>query len=679
MNMRLDTKLTELKGIGPKKEKLFGQLGIRTIEDLLENSPRDYEDRANFKPLSAAKDGEKATFVVTVEAIVEDRYVKSRMHMLSFVVKDKTGEAKVTFFNSPFLRNSIRIGEEYLVYGKVSFFKNTIQINSPKMELKRNAKTIGSIVPIYNLTKGISNQDILNNVKKLTSLNLFEDILPKRLIEKYGLMGKNESIKQIHFPENLTKLISARQRLAYEEFLTFQLKILSQKIVDEEVEVKPYKIDERVEEFINSLPFKLTEGQREALDEIFSDFKSGKKMNRLLQGDVGSGKTIVAIISMYVACINGYQSTIMAPTEILAKQHLESFRSLFDPIGIKVELLVGSTSTKNRNRILSGIANGEIDILIGTHALIEDNVEFYNLGLNITDEQHRFGVRQREKLNTKSEQNHVLVMTATPIPRTLALVVYSDLDISTINTLPPNRKQIETTAIGVGMLESALNFIKNEIKSGRQAYIVCPLIEEGSLNLNSATDVYNDIKAHFKDINVGLLHGRMHADEKESVMLDFKEQRLDILVSTTVIEVGVNVPNATVMLVYNAERFGLAQLHQLRGRVGRGEHKSYCILFNSSNSEVSWERMKVMTDSTDGFYIANEDLRLRGGGDLFGTRQSGLMSFKFADIMRDHKILKVATNDAKEILEVDPELNSRENFNLKFELEKQSKSFKILN
>ncbi|MDY2987203.1 MAG: ATP-dependent DNA helicase RecG [Peptoniphilus sp.] len=677
--MNLNTKLIELKGIGPKKQKLFEQLRITTLEDLLENSPRDYENRANFKKLRSANDGEKATFVVSVKAIVDDRYVKRKMHMLSFIVEDSSGEAKITFFNSPFLKKSIRIGEEYLVYGKVSFFKNTIQISSPKMELKRTANTIGSIIPIYNLTKGISNQDILNNVNKIVDLNLFNEIIPIRLVEKYGLMDKNAAIKQIHFPENLTKLIAAKQRLAYEEFLSFQIKILSQKIYSEEIEIKPYKIDKRVTDFINSLSFKLTDGQKEALDEIFNDFKSGKKMNRLLQGDVGSGKTIVAIISMYVACINGYQSTIMAPTEILARQHLESFRNLFDPLGVKVELLVGSTSMKNRNRILSGIANGEIDILIGTHALIEDNVEFYNLGLNITDEQHRFGVRQREKLNTKSDTNHVLVMTATPIPRTLALVLYSDLDISTINTLPPNRKQIETTAIGVGMLERALDFIRSEINNGRQAYIVCPLIEEGALNLNSATDVYNDIKEHFKDVRVGLLHGRMAPAEKENIMLEFKERKLDILVSTTVIEVGVNVPNATVMLVYNAERFGLAQLHQLRGRVGRGEHKSYCILFNSSKSEISWERMKVMTNSTDGFYIANEDLRLRGGGDLFGTRQSGLMNFKFADIMRDYKILKIATNDAKEILEMDPELKLKENLMLKKEIEEHSKSFKMLN
>lgn len=677
--MNLNTRVRELTGVGPKKEILLSELGLNTVEDVLENCPRNYEDMANFKTIKTAQDGEKASFVVTVKAIVDDKYLKKKMHMLSFAVEDSSGEAKVTFFNAPFLKNIIKIGEEYLLYGKVSFFRNNIQINSPKMELKRNAKLIGTLMPVYNMTKGISNNDIVKLTKPLIGLNLFEEVIPTKLIKKYKLMGKNIAIKEIHNPTSATSLVAAKQRLSYEELLIFQLKMLYSKSNENKEYIKPYIIDEKVEKFIQGLPFKLTEGQNKALNEIFGDFKSGKKMNRLVQGDVGSGKTIVAIISMYVAYLNGYQSTIMAPTEILARQHLESFRLLFDPLGIKVELLVGSTSVKNRKRILSGIANGEIDILIGTHSLIEDNVEFYNLGLNITDEQHRFGVIQREKLNTKSKNTHILVMTATPIPRTLALVLYSDLDISTIDSLPPNRKKIETTAIGVSMLENALNFIKTQVESGRQAYIVCPLIEEGVMDLNSVTDVYNDIKKHFEDFRISILHGRMTGEEKAKIMDDFKNHKTDILVSTTVIEVGVNVPNATVMLVYNAERFGLAQLHQLRGRVGRGEHKSYCILFNSLQTEISWERMKVMTDSTDGFYIANEDLRLRGGGDIFGTRQSGVMSFKFADIMRDFKILKIALNDAKEILVEDPNLKSPENFMLSYEVQKYVKSFKILN
>lgn len=677
--MNLETSIRELKGIGPKKEKLLSNLGITIVQNILENMPRDFEDMANFKALRGATQDEKATFAVRVIGIEDDRYLKARIHLLSFLVEDGTAQAKVLFFNSPFLKNSIKIGEEYFIYGKVNYYRNSIQINSPKMELKRNAKLIGSLVPIYNLTKGISNNDIVKLTKPLLNLNLFKEIIPSKYIDKYKLMDKNEAIRQIHEPQTPTKFVSARQRLAYEELLTFQLKMLSDKNNQDEVKVKPYLIGDEMTNFVNALPFQLTDGQKNALEDIFRDLKSGKKMNRLLQGDVGSGKTIIAIITMYAAFLNGYQSTIMAPTEILAKQHLESFRQLFFPLGVKVELLVGSTTAKNKKRILDGVSNGEIDILIGTHALIEENVNFYNLGLNITDEQHRFGVRQRERLNTKSEHTHILVMSATPIPRTLSLVLYSDLDISIINSLPPNRKKIETSAIGSNMLNTAIDFMVREVQNGRQAYIVCPLIEEGSISLNSASAVYEDLSERYKDIKFGLLHGRMNAEEKNRIMDEFKDNKINVLVSTTVIEVGVNVPNATVMIVYNAERFGLAQLHQLRGRVGRGEYKSYCILYNASNTDVSWERMKVMTDSTDGFYIANEDLRLRGGGDIFGTRQSGIMSFKFADVITDYKILKAATDDAKQILEADPQLQNKENALLNKAVNKYDEGFKILN
>ena len=495
-------------------------------------------------------------------------------------------------------------------------------------------------------------------------------------------MEKNEAVRNIHRPKSKKHYLLARNRLVFEEFLIFQLAIFRLKKDDKISKGVPIEINKEIYRFIEELPFKLTDGQNKVVEEIFKDMTSDTRMNRLLQGDVGSGKTIVAIIAMYLSYINGYQSTIMAPTEILARQHLESFRSLLEPLGVQVELLVGSTTKKNKERILEGIKNGSIHVLIGTHALIEESVEFRNLGLNVTDEQHRFGVRQRESLNTKEKKAHTLVMTATPIPRTLSLILYGDLSISTIDTMPPNRKQIDTIAINNSMLDRAIGFVQEEVKKGRQAYIICPLIEESEVfDLNSAEEVYKDLKLdYFKDFQIELLHGKMNAKEKNEVMERFEKNETKIIVSTTVIEVGVNVPNASIILIYNSERFGLAQLHQLRGRVGRGEHQSYCILYNESKSEISWQKMKVMTDSTDGFYIANKDLELRGSGDIFGTKQSGLMDFKLADVSRDINILKYAQQEALNILNEDENLSKNEHLQLKDAIIKNFKiEYAILN
>ncbi|WP_036729089.1 ATP-dependent DNA helicase RecG [Peptoniphilus mikwangii] len=674
--MRLEDTIRYLKGVGPKREKKFNELGIFTIRDLLTYFPRDYDDQSNFKKLYEAIIDEKATFRVKFLSVLENRKIRKNLFITTFLAEDSSGQAKISFFNMKFIKNQISLNDEYLVSGKVNRFKGQVQITNPTFEKASDANRVGTIYPIYPLKKGVFNNEIVNLVHQAVEMNLFEENLPQYLVKKYNLMDKNEAIKNIHMPYDKKSFIRARQRLVFEELLIFQLSIFMLKNQDEIVKAIPYKIDDRIYKFIDNLPFLLTDGQKRVVDEIFEDMKSGNRMNRLLQGDVGSGKTIIAIISMYLAYLNGYQSTIMAPTEILAKQHLESFRNILEPLGVKVELLVGSTTKKNRDRILTGIYNGEIDILIGTHALIEDTVEFKNLGLNITDEQHRFGVRQRQTLNTKEKTAHTLVMTATPIPRTLALILYGDLSISTIDTLPPNRKKIDTIAINESMLNRGLSFIREQVKKGRQAYIICPLIEESeNFDLDSATEVFNDLrKNYFSDIRVALLHGKMSSDEKNSVMQDFKDGCTDIIVSTTVIEVGVNVPNATVILIYNAERFGLAQLHQLRGRVGRSVHKSYCILYNSSNSKVSWQRMKVMTESTDGFYIANKDLSIRGSGDIFGTRQSGIMELKLADLVRDTEILKYATIEAREILKDDRKLIENKNSNLRKEI---SNTFKV--
>ncbi|WBW49580.1 ATP-dependent DNA helicase RecG [Peptoniphilus equinus] len=653
--------LTTLKGVGPKKAQKLSALGLSTVEDLLYHVPTGYEDTQNFKTVSTAEVGEKATLSVIIDGITRDSYIKGK-HVLSFEAHDSTGTCSITFFNAPFMKKSVHIKGRYDIYGKINRFKHQIQIASPKMERAGAGKVIGTLVPKYSLTHGLSNTELAKLIAPLLGTRLFDDPIPKGLRDKYGLKEKNEALAVLHHPDNPTELMAATQRMAYEELLLLQLKTGFNR--DKVRVMKPMRVDERVDDFIASLSFELTEGQQEAVEEIKKDLASGKKMNRLLQGDVGSGKTIVAIITMVIAAINGYQSTIMAPTEILAKQHLESFRSVLEPFGMKVELLVGSTSAKNRRRILSDIEMGAVDVLIGTHALLEERVQFYNLGLTVTDEQHRFGVRQRQSLMTKTP-SHTLVMSATPIPRTLALVLYADLDISLIKTMPKGRIPITTTAISAGMIPKALDFIEGELNQGRQAYIVCPLIEEGVLNLNDATTVYDTLKERFQHHRVALLHGKMNPQEKSEIMAQFAGGDVDVMVATTVIEVGVNVPNATVMMVYNAERFGLAQLHQLRGRVGRGAKKSYCILYNAGTSDISWERMKVITGSTDGFYVAEEDLKLRGAGELFGTRQSGVMSLRFADVLRDVKILKIAAEDAKAILKTDPDLEQADHQLLK--------------
>lgn len=673
--MKLEDKITVLKGVGEKREKKFLSIGIETIRDLLLYYPRNYDDQSNFKKLYEAEIGEKATFTVKISSIIEDRRIKRNLSITTFLIEDSSGLGKISFFNMKYVKNQIKLNSVYLVSGKVNKFKGQVQLTNPSFELKSENNKVGNIYPIYSLKKNITNNEIVKLVDQVLNLNLFKENLPPNLIKKYNLMEKNEAIKNIHRPKDQKKFILARNRLVFEELFLFQLTLFSLKNKDIEIKTSPYTLYNDVYKFIDSLSFKLTEGQNRVLEEIFSDMCSNTRMNRLLQGDVGSGKTIVAIIAMYLTYLNGYQSAIMVPTEILARQHLENFRELLEPYGLKVELLVGSTTQKNRDRILTGIYNGEVDILIGTHALIEENVEFKNLGLNITDEQHRFGVRQRQSLNVKEKSAHILVMTATPIPRTLALVLYGDLSISTIDTLPPNRKKIDTIAINETMLDRALNFIKKEINSGRQAYVICPLIEESEhFELDSATEVYENLKEnYFYDSNIALLHGRMSNDEKNKVMEEFNLGKINIIVSTTVIEVGVNVPNATVILIYNAERFGLAQLHQLRGRVGRSSHKSYCILYNSSNTKISWDRMKVMTDSTDGFYIANKDLELRGSGDIFGLRQSGVMDLKISELPRDLNILKYAQVEAQNIFKEDKYLESENNKILKVELENNLK------
>ena len=632
--LKLSDSIKNLKGIGPKREKLLHKLGIYSISDLLLYYPRRYEDSSKINKVSEAKIGEKNTFKVRILSKIQNRRIRKGLTLTTFLAEDDSGEVELSFFNAFYLNSFIRIGGEYLVYGKTDFFRGRVSITSPEIEDLHKLKKLGKISPIYNLTEGLNNFVFENLIGQIIDLDLFNENLPEEILEKYSFISKNEAIRAIHYPKSRKNYIMARQRLIYEELFLFELSILKNKFQNQRRDAIKFEI--------NKLPFKLTEGQEKAIDEIFSDMKNGKAINRLIQGDVGSGKTIIAIIIMYLSYLNGYQSSIMAPTEILAKQHFESFVELLEPFGVKVALLIGSTTKSAKRNILENLEMGSIDILIGTHALIEENVVFKKLGVNVIDEQHRFGVVQRNMLQNKNRDAATLVMSATPIPRSLSLVLYADLDISVIKTMPKGRKPIKTIAVNENMLEKSLSFIKSELEKGRQAYVICSLIEENEdyENLQAVEKVYEELKKFFSDYKIGLLHGKMKAEEKNKIMNEFAENKINLLVSTTVVEVGVNVPNASVIMIYNAERFGLSTLHQLRGRVGRGSHQSYCILYNLSKSEISWERMKIMTDSNDGFYIANKDLELRGFGDILGTRQSGMPTLRLAAPFSDETILE---------------------------------------
>lgn len=668
--LKLSDSIKNLKGIGPKREKLFHKLGIYSVKDLLLYYPRRYEDSSKIVKISQAKIGEKNTFKVRILSRLQNRRIRRGLTLTSFLAEDESGEVELSFFNAFYLNSLIKIGGEYLVYGKADFFRGRVSVTSPEIEDLHKLKKLGKISPIYNLTEGLNNFVFENLINQVIDLNLFEENLQEEILEKYSFIGKNDAIRAIHYPKSRKNYIGARQRLIYEELFLFELSILKNKFQNQRRDAIKFEIKYEIYDFINKLPFKLTEGQEKVIDEIFDDMKKGKAINRLIQGDVGSGKTIIAIIIMYLSYLNGYQSSIMAPTEILAKQHFESFVELLEPLGVKVALLIGSTTKSAKRDILDNLEMGSIDILIGTHALIEENVLFKKLGVNVIDEQHRFGVVQRNMLQNKNVDAATLVMSATPIPRSLSLVLYADLDISVIKTMPKGRKPIKTIAVNENMLEKSLAFIKSELEKGRQAYVICSLIEENEdyENLQAVEKVYEDLSKYFTCFRVGLLHGKMKAEEKNKIMNEFAENKINLLVSTTVVEVGVNVPNASVIMIYNAERFGLSTLHQLRGRVGRGTHQSYCILYNLSKSEISWERMKIMTDSNDGFYIANKDLELRGFGDILGTRQSGMPNLRLADPFRDETILKYAAGDVKEILEEDPNLESKKYFYLNGEI-----------
>lgn len=670
----LSTDIRYLKGVGPKRASKLKKLGINTIEDLLYYIPRDYEDRTQFKTLRECKIGEKTS--LEVEIIGEPKIIKPRKNLsiIKIPVKDISYNGYLVWFNQEYLKNKFNIGDKLVVNGKINRIGGELQILNPIYEKTEVKEKVGRIIPIYPLTEGITNNEIIKLVQYALGnyLNYIDEFLPQDILNKYGLMKIKEAIYNIHFPSSKSMLDRAKKRLSFQELLILQMGLLliKNKNTNSKNGIRFKKLKE-VDEFIENLPFKLTNAQMKVIREIEEDMEKDTQMNRLVQGDVGSGKTVVAAIAIFKAVRSGYQAVMMAPTEILATQHFESLKKFYKNFDIEVELLIGSISQKKKEEILSRLKEGSIDVLVGTHAIIQDNVEFHNLGLAITDEQHRFGVKQRALLTQKGNNPDILVMTATPIPRTLALILYGDLDISIIDELPPGRKEIETYAVGPQMIDRVNKFVEKQILEGRQAYIVCPLIEESdTLSIKAAEELYLNFRdTVFPNFRVGLLHGKMKAKEKEQIMEEFKNHEIDILVSTTVIEVGVNVPNANIMVIYNAERFGLAQLHQLRGRVGRGEYQSYCILINESNNPVSRERMRIMQSTTDGFVISEKDLELRGPGEFFGTKQHGLPELKIANLFTDIDILKLAQKEAIEILEKDPKLEKTGYEKIKYKIQ----------
>ncbi len=662
-----------VKGVGPNRGKLLNKLDIYTLKDLITYYPRNYEDRSIITKIKDVKDGEKYTIEGTALSEVNIRYINRNKSYEKLLIKDDTDTCLITWFNQPYVKDNIKKGKKYRFYGKVSKKNSTIEMNSPMYDSVEKSNNTGKIIPIYPLTNSLSQSNIrkiIENGIKIVE-NKLQETLPISYLEEYHLLDINKATKQIHFPESFNDFHLARKRLVFDELLSMQLGLLLLRN-ENESEIKGIKYDKNIQmsDVINDLPFKLTKAQLRVLEDINEDMEKEKPMNRLLQGDVGSGKTIVSMIAAYKAVKSGYQVSVLAPTMILAKQHLINFKNILEKYGIVCEALVGGMSAKKKKELLEKVANGEVDILIGTHAILEENVVFKKLGFVVTDEQHRFGVKQRAKIVAKGNNPDVLVMTATPIPRTLALILYGDLDISIIDELPPNRKKVETFAVSKRYEERVNEFVKKEVKSGRQAYIVCPLVEEAedenSANLKSVTELYEKYKMEvFKEYKVEYLHGKMKPKEKDEIMNRFKAGEIEILISTTVIEVGVDVPNASIMVIENAERFGLAQLHQLRGRVGRGEYASYCVLKYNGGNDIVRQRMEIMTKTDNGFTIAEKDLQLRGSGEFFGTKQHGIPEFKIANLFQDMEALKEVQSLAIKIVNEDPKLEKEENKPLK--------------
>ena len=657
------TPLRELKGVGEKTEKLFQKIGITTAEELLRYYPRTYDIYEEPVEIASAEEDKTVSIRATITTGIYINQIRN-LQVLTTTVADASSRLPVAWFNAPYLRGTLKKGSVFILRGKIIRKKGRPQMEHPEIFTPAAyEEIIHSMQPVYGLTKGLSNKMITKLVHQILDTRpLHGEYLPEEIRERYQLADANYAIRTIHFPKNMQELLTARKRLVFDEFLLFVLAIqLLKEKTEEAPNTFPMKPVWTTEEIIEGLPYDLTGAQKNVWHEIERDLSGHKLMSRLVQGDVGSGKTVIAFLAMILSAENGFQSALMVPTEVLANQHYEGFLRLMEEQNIASchpVLLTGSTTARQKREIYQKIADGEVNVIIGTHALIQEKVEYKNLGLVITDEQHRFGVRQREALTTRGNPPHVLVMSATPIPRTLAIILYGDLDISIIDELPAKRLPIKNCVVGTSYRPKAYSFIEKQVQMGRQAYVICPMVEESEgLEAENVTDYARKLQEILPgEIKVEILHGKMKPKEKNRIMEAVASGEIQVLVSTTVVEVGVNVPNATVMMVENAERFGLAQLHQLRGRVGRGEHQSYCIFIQGNNEENTSKRLKILNESNDGFYIAGEDLKLRGPGDLFGIRQSGLMEFKIGDIYNDAGILKNASEAAGEILALDFDL-----------------------
>lgn len=652
--MGLEKPIQYLKGVGEKRAALFEKKGIKTVRDMLYFFPRSHEDRSKIKPVAECVEGETVCIAASVYQLPLDRYVRKNMLITSMNVYDDSGMISLVWYNNKYVKKNFTENGKYVFFGKVSRSKQgRLQMIAPVYEKFGNEHYTGKIIPIYPLTAKLSQKTVQSVMETaLKEAGQLEEYLPEHIREQYKLAEINFAMHNIHYPRDFKNYNIARERFVFEELLILQLALSGRKDKNSENPGQIFEDVKCVRDFSDTLPFDLTGAQKRTINEVCRDCKSGKQMNRLVQGDVGSGKTAVAAAAIYMAVKNGFQAAMMAPTEILAAQHMESLSELFEKHGIRTVLLTGSMRAKQKREVLSQILSGEAQVVIGTHALIQETVEFNNLGFVVADEQHRFGVEQRAKLLAKGKEPHMLIMSATPIPRTLALILYGDLDISIIDELPPGRKPVKTYSVPGGMRSRAYNFIYKNIKSGMQAYVVCPLVAESeSSDLKNAEELAEKLAQDYPDIKVGLMHGKMKAKDKDEVMAGFASGEIQLLVATTVIEVGVNVPNANIMAIENAERFGLSQLHQLRGRVGRGGDQAHCILITDAENEVTKKRMETMCASNDGFYISEQDLKLRGPGDFFGTRQHGLPEMKIANLFEDRDILRLAQRAAKSLIE----------------------------
>jgi len=672
---KLSSPAQYVKGVGPKIAKLLSKLGVKTIEDIIYFFPRDYEDRRDIIPINRVNPGDVVLIRGTVTKVIVKK-TRRRFSIIKAAVGDKTGVLYAVWFNQPFMQNILKKGMRILLSGKADFNSYTAEMEIAVRDyeiLGEGEEGSTGIFPKYPLTEGLFQKKVRSIAGKVLAdyLPYVKEFYDKEFRQKLSLMHLRDAIGILHFPDSLEQIKKAHNRLAFDDFFVFQLGLqLRRKVFIEDQKGRSFESGGKLlNGFMTSLPFELTKAQKRVFEEIKDDMKSEKPMSRLIQGDVGSGKTIVATLAMVTAVENGAQAAIMAPTEILAQQHFSKISSMLKPLGINVSLLISSVKGKDRKKIIEGLSDGSINIAIGTHALIEENVKLKDLGLVVIDEQHRFGVLQRAALNQKGNKPDVLVMTATPIPRSLALILYGDLDRSVIDELPPGRIPPKTSYLEGSKSKKAYEFIRSEVGKGRQAFVVCPLIEESEkMQLKAAKVEFENLKKVFPEFKLELIHGRMKGQEKDKIMKKFKDKKAHILVSTTVIEVGIDIPNATVMLIEHAERFGLSQLHQLRGRIGRGADQSYCILLANPKSPESKARISAMLKSSDGFYIAEEDLKLRGPGEFYGTRQSGLPAFRIADIIIDAEILRLARKHAEEVISVDPKLEEDKHIPLRKEL-----------